>query len=100
MVVFFLVCDVHNSMTDAGMRVLVCAAVRKFEGLYVCVLKAVWGLPAILTLQSVFFNLYLSRERFSQTLSLFPAKSCPAFRTESHSHTLQLPNKCTEQVYW
>lgn len=33
---FPLACDVHNSMTDAGMRVLVCAAVRKFEGVCVC----------------------------------------------------------------
>lgn len=33
---FFLACDVHNSMTDAGMWVLVCAAVRKFEGVCVC----------------------------------------------------------------
>ncbi len=40
---FPLACDVHNSMTDAGMRVLVCAAVRKFEGVCVCVRKAVWG---------------------------------------------------------
>lgn len=49
-----LVCDVHNGMTDAGMRVLVCVAVRKFEGVCLCVceLKAVCGgLIAILTLQ-------------------------------------------------
>lgn len=49
-----LVCDVHNGMTDAGMRVLVCVAVRKFEGacVYVCESKAVCGgLIAVLTLQ-------------------------------------------------
>lgn len=40
---FFLACDVHDSMTDAGMRVLVCAAVRKFKvgHMFVCALKAV-----------------------------------------------------------
>lgn len=36
-VVIFFSCDVHNSMTDAGMRVPVCAAVRKFEVVRACV---------------------------------------------------------------
>lgn len=55
---FFLACDVHNSMTDAGMRVLVCAAVRKFKVVRACVfeLKARWELTAILTVWFVFLT--------------------------------------------
>lgn len=40
-VFFFLVaCDAHNSMTDAGMRALVCVAMRTFEFVCVCVCGA------------------------------------------------------------
>lgn len=63
---FFLACDVHSSMTDAGMRDLVCAAVRKFKVVcvYGCALKAVLGIKSHFDSAVSFLNLYLSRERF------------------------------------
>lgn len=64
--VCYVVCDVHNSMTDAGMRARVCIAVRKFEVVCVCVraLKSVWGINRHFDRAVSFLNLNLSRESF------------------------------------
>lgn len=70
---FFLACDVPNSMTDAGMWVLVCAAVRKFEGVCVCVCWRRCGeLRAILAVQWVFLTfIYPGWGLAEQAFSLF-----------------------------
>lgn len=85
-----LVCDVHNGMTDAGMRVLVCVAVRKFEGVCVCVWAegSVWGINSHFDTAVSFLNLYLSREKYCWT-HCFSFSPSPCFHIHTHLHIVQ-----------
>lgn len=59
--------DVHNGMTDAGMRVLVLVAVRKLES--VCAEGSVERIRSHFDSAPSFLNLYLSRSLFLYCLS-------------------------------
>lgn len=83
------VCDIHNSKTDVGMRVLLCAAVRKFKGVSAIGRWDGWG--GFLTCKGN--DLLRSCSPFSITL---PAR---AFTAEPRVITWELLGTRTEQVW-